>query len=72
MQQFFSSDQVRLRRGLDGLHLYAGEVGVICRSWHYPTIAYEVEFQKSGQSVRVLLMNHHIEQKCSELISISG
>jgi len=60
MQQITSSDRVRLVDELSELQLLPGEVGVVRQSWHFPNIAYEVEFRPKGRPMRVLLLNGQI------------
>ena len=63
MQTIMTSDVVELAGDLDVLHLHAGEKGRVRSSWHYPNVAYEVEFQ-IGEStpLRVLLLDHQIRR----------
>ena len=67
MQQVLSSSRVCLAQELADLQLPQGEIGVIHSSWHYPTVAYEVEFRPGGKSLRVLLLDHHITPIPKEL-----
>jgi hypothetical protein len=60
MQQILSNSRVRLARELVDLQLHQGEMGVVRSSWHYPTVAYEVEFRPAGKPLRVLLLDHEI------------
>jgi hypothetical protein len=60
MQQILSDSRVRLARELADLQLHQGDVGVVRGSWHYPTVAYEVEFRPTGKPLRVLLLDHEI------------
>jgi len=53
---------VRLLSDLPELSLRAGDVGVVRSSWHYPTVAYEVEFRGPGCGpTRVLLLDGQIQ-----------
>ena len=61
MKFFFSTERVQLAEELDKLQLHKGDLGVVRNSWHYPTVAYEVEFKAGGQPVRVLLLDHQIQ-----------
>lgn len=60
MQPIISTTQVHLAQELAELDLHRGEVGIVRKSWHYPTVAYEVEFHGDGQPVRVLLLDYQI------------
>ena len=54
---------VRLLSDLPELSLRAGDVGVVRSSWHYPTVAYEVEFERVGYPrARVLLLDGQVEE----------
>ena len=59
-QKILSTNRVRLNQELAELQLHRGDMGVVQNSWHYPTVAYEVEFRPLGKSVRVLLMEHQV------------
>jgi hypothetical protein len=60
MQQILSDSRVRLARELADPQLHQGEIGVVRSSWHYPTLAYEVEFRPAGKPLRVLLLDREI------------
>jgi hypothetical protein len=51
---------VRLIEELTELQLQQGDIGIVRNSWHYPTVAYEVEFRAEGQRLRVLLLHHQV------------
>ena len=59
--QIVSRSPVKLLRDLPELSLRAGDVGIVRSSWHYPTVAYEVEFKRPGTSTaRVLLLDEQV------------
>ena len=61
--QIMTKVPVRLLNDLPELSLRAGDVGVVRSSWHYPTVAYEVEFPRMGYShARVLLLDGQVEE----------
>lgn len=60
-EQIMTKVPVRLLNDLPELSLRAGDVGVVRASWHYPTVAYEVEFQQAGSRARVLLLDGQVE-----------
>ena len=61
--QIMTKVPVRLLSDLPELSLRAGDVGVVRSSWHYPTVAYEVEFRRVGFShARVLLLDGEVEE----------
>jgi hypothetical protein len=61
--QIMTKVPVRLLNDLPELSLRAGDVGVVRSSWHYPTVAYEVEFPRAGYShARVLLLDGQVEE----------
>jgi len=60
MQQITNSSRVFLVHDHADLHLHQGEIGVVCSSWHSPTVAYEVEFQPDGKPIRLLLLSNQI------------
>ena len=61
--QIMTKVPVRLLNDLPELSLRAGDVGVVRSSWHYPTVAYEVEFPRVGSShARVLLLDGQVEE----------
>lgn len=59
--QIMTKVPVRLLNDLPELSLRAGDVGVVRSSWHYPTVAYEVEFPRAGHA-RVLLLDGQVEE----------
>jgi Domain of unknown function (DUF4926) len=60
VQQFSSSECVRLVKDLPELDLRPGQVGIVRSKWQTPTVAYEVEFKASEQPLRVLLLENHL------------
>jgi len=61
--QIMTKVPVRLLNDLPELCLRAGDLGVVRSSWHYPTVAYEVEFPRLGYShARVLLLEGQVEE----------
>jgi hypothetical protein len=61
VQQFSSSDNVRLVKELPELELRPGQVGVVRGRWEAPFMAYEVEFRSGEREVRVLLLENHLK-----------
>ena len=64
-RQILSNDQVRLSEDLPGLRLHEGDVGVVRSAWHYPNVAFEVEFRTQGtqgaaRATRVLLLEDQV------------
>ena len=61
-EQIMTKSPVRLVNDLPELALRAGDVGIVCSSWHYPTVAYEVEFGEPGPAhgMRVLLLDTQV------------
>ena len=61
-EQIMTNSPVRLVTDLPELALHDGDVGIVCSSWHYPTVAYEVEFGQPGpwHGTRVLLMQTQV------------
>ena len=60
--QILSEACVRLLKDLPELSLHAGDVGIVRSSWHFPTVAYEVEFGGRGlRPQRVLLLDEHVQ-----------
>jgi hypothetical protein len=67
-----SQDSVKLVGELPELQLHAGDVGIVRKSWHYPTVAFEVEFVRGPTPVSVLLFEEQIvstEDRCIEALS---
>ena len=61
--QIMTKVPVRLLNDLPELCLRAGDIGVVRSSWHYPTVAYEVEFPRVGCShARILLLDGQVEE----------
>ena len=63
-EQIMTKSPVRWLKDLPELSLHVGDIGIVCGSWHYPTIAYEVEFGEPGPSSRgtkVLLLDGQVE-----------
>ena len=63
-EQIMTKSPVRLLKDLPELSLHVGDIGVVRSSWHYPTIAYEVEFGEASQSSRgtkVLLLDGQVQ-----------
>ena len=61
--QIMTMVPVRLLNDLPELSLRAGDVGIVRSSWHYPTVAYEVEFSRVGSShARILLLDGQVEE----------
>jgi hypothetical protein len=61
-ERIMSKSPVRLLKDLPELSLRAGDVGIVRSSWHYPTVAYEVEFRQPGHSrTRVLLLDGQVQ-----------
>jgi hypothetical protein len=61
--QIMTMVPVRLLNDLPELSLRAGDVGIVRSSWHYPTVAYEVEFPRVGCShARILLLDGQVEE----------
>ncbi len=71
-QQIISNDRVRLIQELTELQLRQGEVGVVRSSWHFPNVAYEVEFQVSKERIRVLLLDHQVAPERFDEADIFG
>lgn len=61
--EILSKSPVRLLKDLPELSLRAGDLGVVRTSWHFPTVAYEVEFSGQGPTrpQRVLLLEDHVQ-----------
>jgi hypothetical protein len=55
-----SQDLVRLVGELPELQLHDGDMGTVRKSWHYPTVAYEVEFFHGFTPISVLLFEHQL------------
>jgi hypothetical protein len=64
MQPIMTSDVVELTADLNELQLHAGDRGEVTSSWHYPNVAYEVEFRLDRKAcpVRVLLLDHQVRK----------
>jgi hypothetical protein len=63
MQTIMTMDVIELAVDLDELQLHAGERGRVRSSWHYPNIAYEVEFSvRERAPLRVLLLDHQVRR----------
>jgi hypothetical protein len=60
MRQPHVDDVVRLNQDIPELALQRGQVGVIRSTWFAPTVAYEVEFDKPGDSTRALLLERQV------------
>jgi hypothetical protein len=63
MRQPHIDDIVRLITDIPELSLTRGEVGVVRSTWFAPSVAYEVEFHKKGQShdTRALLLAEQVQ-----------
>ena len=46
-----SQDSIQLVADLAELQLHSGDVGTVRKSWHYPTVAYEVEFSAMNETL---------------------
>jgi hypothetical protein len=53
-------DFVLLNQDIPELELHRGERGVIRSTWFAPTVAYEVEFDRPGDSKRALLLERQV------------
>ena len=62
MQSPEIDDKVRLIRDIPELSLLRGEIGIVRSTWFAPTVAYEVEFQKTGLNsiTRALLLREQL------------
>ena len=60
MPQIMSNDVVRLVADLPELHLKAGDKGVVRSAWYYPNVAFEVEFDRDGESGGRLLLEDQV------------
>ena len=62
MRQPLVDDLVRLTSDIPELGLNRNEIGVVRSTWFAPSVAYEVEFHRRGQSheTRALLMPEQI------------
>ena len=63
MQRIYCSQRVQLTEEIPELHLHKGTLGTVRQSWHYPTVAYEVEFKTPEQMLRVLLLQGQVERQ---------
>jgi hypothetical protein len=61
VNEFKSSEPVRLVKDLPELDLRPGEVGIVRNKWQSPTVAYEVEFRYGDKPMRVLLLDSHLK-----------
>ena len=63
MRQPHVDDFVRLVTDIPELSLNRGEVGVVRSTWFAPSVAYEVEFHRQGEShqTRALLMAEQVQ-----------
>jgi len=61
VQDFKSSEPVRLVKDLPELDLRPGQVGIVRNKWESPTVAYEVEFGYGDRPLRVLLLESHLK-----------
>jgi len=55
MRQPHIDDVVRLNQDIPELELQRGQTGVVRSTWFAPTVAYEVEFDATGEAKRALL-----------------
>lgn len=60
MRQIYCSERVQLINEIPELHLHKGTMGTVRRSWHCPTVAYEVEFETPEREFQVLLLENQI------------
>ena len=60
MRQIYPSERVQLIEEIPELDLQKGTMGTVCRSWLYPTVAYEVEFKTTKQKLQVLLLEGQV------------
>ncbi len=60
MRQIYTGESIQLAREIPELHLHKGTAGTVVQSWHYPTVAYEVEFNTSGHELQILLLEDEV------------
>jgi len=60
MRQPHVDDIVRLNQDIPELELHRGQTGVVRSTWFAPTVAYEVEFDLSGDNKRALLLERQV------------
>ena len=60
MRQPHVDDFVRLNQDIPELELQCGQVGVVRSTWFAPTVAYEVEFDPTGECRRALLLERQV------------
>jgi Domain of unknown function (DUF4926) len=66
MRQIYCSERVELIEEIPELHLQKGTVGTVRRTWHYPTVAYEVEFETAERDLQVLLLEDQVVTRNSD------
>jgi hypothetical protein len=56
-------DHVRLKSDVPEVFLSRGEIGVVCSTWFWPSLRYDVEFSAAGcdKQTRVLLSPEQVE-----------
>jgi hypothetical protein len=61
------NDRVRVTRDIGELAVRTGDIGVVCSIWHKPTMAYEVEFRRSGDEfgMRTVVFHGQLEAVAS-------
>lgn len=59
-RQVLTNDHVRLADDFPVIGLHLGDRGIVRSAWHYPNVAYEVEFQIGRQAMRILLMEDQV------------
>jgi hypothetical protein len=71
MRRPLVDDFVRLTQDIPELSLNRGQVGVVRSTWFAPSMAYEVEFHKTGldYQTRALLMPEQVEVEDGSLFS---
>jgi hypothetical protein len=60
MRQPHIDDVVRLNQDIPELELQRGQTGVVRSTWFAPTVAYEVEFDATGENKRALLLERQV------------
>lgn len=63
-------DCVRLTQDIPELSLSRGELGVVRSTWFAPSVAYEVEFHRVGNTcqTRALLLEQQVEVEEGQLL----